>query len=441
MAELELMPATSAPTVVKHAQQAFTVWSQTALTERLSKLTPFLTELKKHKEDLARLITQEMGRPIKEARTEVDKAAEACEFMLKHAENFLQSEKTEIEPGIINELQFIPMGVVLSISPWNYPLQLALYSIFPALICGNSVIHKPARKVPLLGLKINEILTPLLPPHTFQTIIASSVVAQNIIEDEINMVALIGSTAAGRDIMRRSSKRLHNISLELGGKDAFIVLPDADLELVAKQAVVGSIKNAGQACNAVERIYVPKKLEKLFADYCVAEAKKIVVGNPMDETVTMGPLATQEQLTLVEEHILDAINKGACVLYGGRRLPGPGNFYEPTVVVDVNSTMSLMTEETFGPVIAIQGYETADEAVKLANEIPYGLAASVWTSNLELGKDIANNIHAGNVGINQLCRSHPAVPWGGTKQSGIGRTLGKYGFRAFTEMRNVRYKA
>jgi len=445
IAEFPLLQARDAPEVVSRARRAFLEWSKAPLDERLAVLAPLPERLRGHSRELSELITAEMGRPIKEARAGVEKAAETCEFILAHAKEYLAPEQSELEAGLKNELEFIPMGVVLAISPWNYPVQLALYEILPALICGNAVIHKPSRATPLIGLMLQSMFEALLSPYAhedapiLQTIIATSEVAQKIIEDKIEMVALIGSTEAGRDIMRRASVRLLNVALELGGKDALVVLPDADIREVAHAAVSGSVKNAGQACNAVERIYVPATLHDEFVRLAVEEVKKIKVGNPTDETVTMGPLALASQRDIVEAHVADALKKGAKLEYGGRRIAGPGYFFEPTVLSGVDHTMEVMTKETFGPIVAIQAYEDIEEAISLANGIPYGLTASVWTRDLERGKEIARRFHVGCVGVNHLCRSHPGAPWGGVRQSGVGRMLGKDGLRAFCEARNLRY--
>ncbi|MDO8505643.1 MAG: aldehyde dehydrogenase family protein [bacterium] len=443
--ELPLMDVSEASAVVERARQGFSVWSLVPLEKRLAVLSLFPEKLRAAREEVSELITKEMGRPIKEARAGVDKAVEACEFILDHAAQYLASEISELDAGLKNELEFIPMGVVLAISPWNYPVQLSLYEILPALICGNAVIHKPSRVTPLIGLKLQTLFDEILAPYVredtkiLQTIIATSEVAQKIIEDKIEMVALIGSTEAGRDIMRRASGRLLNVALELGGKDAFVVLEDANINETVKAAVSGAVKNAGQACNAVERIYVPASLKDEFVRLAIEEVKKIKVGNPIDETVTMGPLALSAQRDTVEAHVADALAKGAKLEYGGKRISGAGYFFEPTVLSGVNHTMDVMTKETFGPVIAIQAYRDVEEAIALANDIAYGLTASVWTRDIEQGKEIARRLHAGCVGVNHLCRSHPGAPWGGVRESGVGRMLGKGGMRAFCEARNLRW--
>lgn len=444
-AELSLLDMSEVSAVVERARKGFAWWSAIPLEKRLQALSLFPEKLRAAKKEMSELITLEMGRPIKEARAGVDKAAEACEFMLAHASEYLAPEVSKLDADLKNELEFIPMGVVLAISPWNYPVQLALYEILPALICGNAVIHKPSRATPLIGLRIQSLFDEVLAPFVsksetvLQTIIATSEITQKIIEDKIEMIALIGSTEAGRDIMRRASVRLLNIALELGGKDAFVVLDDVEVAEVVMAAVNGSVKNAGQACNAVERIYVPESLHDEFVRLAVEEVKKIKVGNPMDEAVTMGPLALAAQRDTVEAQVADAVSKGAKIEYGGKRIPGPGYFFEPTVLSGVNHTMAVMTKETFGPIVAIQAYREMEEAITLANDNVYGLTASVWTRDLERGKAVARRLHAGCVGVNHLCRSHPGAPWGGVRESGVGRMLGKDGMRAFCEVRNLRF--
>lgn len=440
IAEIPMVESAAAHEMVIRAKQGFGLWAAVPLKERLAALIPFLAALESAKEELATLITKEMGRPIVEARTSILKVVESCEYTLAHAEEFLTAEHIDLGGGVQNELQHIPTGVVLAISPWNYPLQLALYSILPALICGNAVIHKPSRITPLVGLKIQELLERCLPPAVLQTIICNGEVASQVVEDQIDTVALIGSTGVGQEVMRRAAAGLKNVMLELGGKDAMLILDDADMAAAATQGVSGSVKNAGQACNAVERIYVPAAIHDQFVQAVGLEIKKIKVGNPLDEQTTMGPLASAEQRATVEAHLADAIAKGARLIAGGKRLPGPGYFFEPTVLTGVNHAMDSMTKETFGPVVAIQSYATEEEAIRLVNDSHYGLTASVWTGNVERGKQVAEKIRAGCVGINHLCRSHPAVPWGGMRQSGIGRMLGKDGLRAFCEIRNIRYQ-
>lgn len=439
--ELPLMPPEEVPAVVTRARAAFAVWSKLPLQERLKALAPLPQLLMDHGQEFGQLVAQEMGRPIREGVTSGDHIAKSCHYALEHAEAWLKPEVQALEGGLTNELHFVPQGVVLAISPWNFPLQLALYGIWPALICGNSVIHKPARQTPLTALKLHELLAPLLPKDALQTVIATSEVTKNIIESHINMVALVGSTAAGKDIMARAAPRLLNLALELGGKDAMIILDDADLPATAKVAVDGSLKNAGQACNAVERIYVPTQLHDQLVELCKAEVTKVVVGDPMDSATTMGPLANADQLSNVEAHVADAVAKGANVIAGGKRLERAGFFYAPTILTNVSERMDIMREETFGPIIAIQAYTNVAEAIRLANDIPLGLTASVWTNNTKRGHEVAEQLEVGNVGINHLCRSHQAAPWGGTKQSGVGRLLGREGLRNFCEMKNVRFTA
>jgi succinate-semialdehyde dehydrogenase/glutarate-semialdehyde dehydrogenase len=333
-----------------------------------------------------------------------------------------------------------PYGVIGIISPWNYPFSIPATESLAALVCGNSVVLKPSELTSLAALELASLLHQAgVPKNVFQVLTGDGSTGAALINSKIDKLVFTGSVATGKRIAEEAASRLLPVGLELGGKDPMLVLDDADLDVASSGAVWGAFVNAGQACLSVERCYVHRGLYEPFLDACVSKVKRLRVGNGLDSSTDVGPLIHERQLRIVEAHVEDARARGARVLSGGARLPQLGtNFYAPTILADVNQQMRLMREETFGPLLPIMPFESDDEAIQLANDSDYGLAASIWTRSRARGENLARRIHAGTVMVNDVisCFGISEAPHGGVKASGIGRAHGRFGLE---EMVRIKY--
>lgn len=417
---------------VRKAKEAFPSWKKVPYEEKADLFKKIINELNNNKKNLAELITKEMGKPINEAEEEVESAIKRIKF-------FIDKVKEYTKPEIIDKhtLYFEPVGVVGAITPWNFPFSLPTWPIIPSLLIGNTIVFKPSELTTLIGIELIKIFNKYLPENVLNMIIGDDEIGKILVKSDVDMVSFVGSTAAGKNIMKNSSDKLHKLVLELGGKDPAIVLEDADLNFTAKAITTGALKNCGQICCSIERVYVAEKIADEFINKVAEEFKKIKVGDGLNEENNMGPLVSKQQFENFESHIEDAKQKKAKILCGGKKIEGKGYFYEPTLLANVNNEMKIMTEETFGPALPIQIVSNEEDAIKLANALPYGLTASVWTKNIEKAEKISRELEAGAVGINRTAASLNELPWGGVKQSGLGRTLSKYGIREFTNMKVV----
>jgi len=339
-------------------------------------------------------------------------------------------------------LVYAPLGVVLAITPWNYPFSISLTNVAAALIAGNTVLLKPAPATTLVGLRIGALFREAGVPEGVVGVLAvDDGLAASLVEDpRVNKIVFTGSVATGKKVMAAAARNLTPVVLELGGKDAAVVCHDADLDRAAKGVVWGAFVNAGQTCASVERVYVEQPVAEAFTARVVAETRLLRVGDPAAGEVDVGPMTMERQRQIVIEHVADAVARGARVVVGGAAPEGPGYFYPPTVLTGVDHTMRIMREETFGPVLPIMAVPTLDEAIRLANDSDYGLTASGWTRDAETARRLERELQAGVVTINDCVYSYgePTAPWGGVKQSGIGRTHGLSGLR---EMVQVKYVA
>lgn len=418
---------------VKKAKQAFPSWKKVPYTEKVEILKDIIKDLEEKKEFFAELITKEVGKPIQEAKSEVESTLGRINF-------FIENVKKYIEPEKINKkttLYFEPVGVLGAITPWNFPFSLLIWPIVPNLLIGNTIVYKPSELTTLINKQEIEIFMKHLPEGVLNLVIGADAVGKVLVKSDIDMISFVGSTAAGKDIMKNSAEKLKKLVLELGGKDPAIIFEDADIDFAVKKITKGTVRNCGQVCCSVERAYVMKDVADEFIKKVVEEFKQIKVGNGLDLETNMGPLISKPQLENFISHIEDAKKKGAKILCGGNKIEGKGYFHEPTVLTNVNQDMKIMTEETFGPALPIQIVSSREEAVRLANSLNYGLTASVWTKDTKKAERMARDLEAGSVGINQTAASINEAPWGGIKQSGLGRVLSKYGIREFTEMKVV----
>jgi len=391
--------------------------------------------LESRKNDLGRLITIEMGKPVKAAVAEVAKCANACRYYAEHAEGYLADEhvKTEAQETFI---RYEPLGTILAVMPWNFPFWQVFRFAAPALMAGNVALLKHASNVPQCALAIEEVFRDAgFTDGEFQTLlIGSEQVERVIIDPRVKAVTLTGSEPAGASVASIAAKHIKKAVLELGGSDPFIVMPSASLEDAVTTAVKARIVNNGQSCIAAKRFIVHESIAGDFEKRFVAAMEALKVGDPLDESTDVGPLATPQIADDIEKQVSDSVNAGAQLLTGGKR---DGNYYAPTVLARIPPDAPAAREETFGPVASLFRVPDIDSAITIANDTPFGLGASVWTNDRAEMDRFIDGIDTGQVFINAMVASDPRVPFGGTKHSGFGRELGAYGIREFVNVKTV----
>lgn len=422
---------------VKLARKAVKLWSEIPLKSRISSLRKIIKDLSLDSENIAKNISLEMGKILKESNFEVFSALDSIEKNIDISENTLRTEvfKNDIT---ITEIQRIPLGIVAVITPWNFPFEIPIALIVPALLAGNSIIFKPSEFTPLTGKIIFEVFNKNLPKGVINLVQGAEEVGEILLQSDIDMVAFVGSREIGRKIMKECSNRFTRMILELGGKDPMIVLKDADLKKAAEFAVKSSIRNCGQICTSVERIYVDETIYAKFEKLVFDEIKKIKVGSIYDNA-DLGPMANETQRTIVLKQVEDARKKGARVLFGGNKIERRGYFIEPALIVDTSEKLDVMTEITFGPVVAIQKVKNTDEAIEKANKSRLGLGATIWTKNHKRALEVASKIEAGMIGINKEANGVPGTPLIGIKESGYGFFGGSEGLKQFTHPKKITY--
>lgn len=396
--------------------------------------------------EVARLITREQGKPPAEAQAaEIFPSLETLKHLAHHAEAALRDEPVVSDVLLLAHkdarVTYEPFGVVLVITPWNYPLFMALSTVAAALAAGNTVVLKPAPATTLVGLKLGEIFKKAgLPDGVLSVVAVDDRLAPALVEDpRVGKVVFIGSVGTGRKVMTSAAKNVTPVLLELGGKDPAIVCRDADLDRAAQGIVWGAFMNSGQTCVSVERVYVEAPVAEAFVAKVLEETRKLRQGDPLAAEVELGPMTLESQRAIVESHVADALARGAKAETGGARPAGPGFFYPPTVLTHVDHGMRAMREETFGPLLPIMVVADLDEAVRLANDSEYGLTASGWTRDATIAARLQRELHAGVVTINDCVSSlaEPGAPYGGMGQSGFGRSHGVLGLRAMTQSKFV----
>jgi len=445
LGELDSAGPTEVRAAVARARAAQPDWNAWGIRNRVKVLRRFQPILLAHKTDIARRITLEAGKPVVEALvTEVLVVLDAARFLIDNAFAILRAERLphgnlalKAKSGrILHE----PYGVVGIIAPWNYPFSIPATEALAALVAGNAVVLKPSELTPLIALELQALLREAgVPDDVFQVLPGEGETGAALVKSAIDKLVFTGSVGTGRRIAQIAAERLLPVVLELGGKDPMLVLEDADIDSASSGAVWGAFVNAGQTCLSVERCYVHRSLYAAFVDACCEKARKLRVGNGMDPATEIGPMIHERQVRVVESQVKDATERGARVLAGGTRLRefGP-TFFAPTVLSGVDHTMRVMREETFGPVLPIAPFADDAEAVRLANDSDYGLAASIWTRNRARGERLVRQIDAGTVMVNDAvsCFSISEAPHGGVKSSGLGRTHGRWGLE---EMVRVKY--
>lgn len=434
---------------VQAAKKAFPAWRDLAAAEKRSILRRAKAILLRRAEEAARLITFEKGSPLSESfAVEVLGSLEVTDYYARNLEKSQRAKRARHHVVFFlhkrSAFHFQPLGPTLVISPWNFPFLISCYDVLSALAAGNTVVLRPSSSTPLCALLIGEIfLEAGLPPGVLNIINCRIPLAEDLItHPDIQTVMFTGSVPTGKRIMELASRNLTNIVLELGGKDPMVVCRDADLEKAARGAVWAAFMNSGQSCAAVERVYVDRDIAEEFTARVVGLTRQLRVKSPLEPDTDMGPMANAGQLRVVESHIRDAEERGARVLWGGKRLSDlPGYFIQPTVMSGVDHSMLVMSEETFGPVLPIMPFADPEEAVDLANDCLYGLTASVWTRSRKTAAWMAERIESGTVTINDHMTSfvEPAAIWGGIKQTGIGRSHGPFGRLELVNIKFISY--
>ncbi len=444
--EIETTSPEKVQKVVETAREGYKKWKDVPVEERINNLRELRELLLEKKQELASIVSSETGKPKGEAiLTELPPVLDAIRFIEKNGVSILEEN---ISLGYLNFLDRKstvfrePVGVVGLITPWNYPLGIPGSELVSSLFAGNSIVLKPAEQTTLTGLKIGELLEEAGFPNDVFHIIPGwgDITGQALVESDIDHISFTGSTKVGKSIQKTALSNQTSTHLELGGSDPAVVLEDADLELASDGIVWARFANAGQTCTAVKRVFPVESVEQKLRDLIVKKVKKLRVGYGKEEIFDIGPLINRDGLEKIKSQVQKSVEMGAQILVGGKEIEDmPGFFFEPTVLTDVSRDMPVMKEETFGPVLPIMPVKDKEEAVEMANDTNYGLTASVWTRNVELGKKLARKIDAGTVTINDHAYTYGlnATPWGGFKDSGIGRSHGKWGIEEVTKIKHV----
>lgn len=421
---------------VRRARAAQPAWARLSFRQRARVILKARDLMLAERDELARLVSRETGKPIAEAISmEIVPTLDAMHYFAHAAENLLRSQKIDIGQygmmGRSSSIRFKPLGVVGIISPWNFPLATPLDEVVMALMAGNAVALKPSELTPVIAVKIGELFRRAgLPTGLLEILTGDGSTGAALIEARVDKIMFTGSVATGKRVAEAAARYLIPVVLELGGKDPMIVLEDAEIENAARGAVWGAFANSGQACASVERCYVQESIAPKFIEKVVAETKALKQGIGTEAAVDVGSMTNLRQLQIVEDHVNDAEERGATILCGGKRGDDrEGYFYQPTVLTNVDHDMTIMRDETFGPILPVMTFKSDEEAVQLANDSAYGLTASVWTKDIARGRRIAERIEAGTVMINEVVYTHgiAQTPWGGVKDSGYGRTHGRAG--------------
>jgi acyl-CoA reductase-like NAD-dependent aldehyde dehydrogenase len=421
---------------VARAREAQKSWAALSFRERASVVMRARALVLEELEEIASLVSRESGKPAAEAISmEVVPTLDLMQFFARKTARMLRPERISI--GLYNLLgrtstiEYRPLGTVGIISPWNFPWAIPLGEVVMALMAGNAVVLKPSELTPLVGLKIADVFERAgLPEGVLEIVTGDGSTGAALVEARVDKVMFTGSVATGRRVAEAAAQRLIPVVLELGGKDPMIVFEDADIGAAVEAAVWGAFANSGQACASVERCYVHERVAEEFTSRVVEKVKTLRQGTGSVEGSDLGAMSSERQLLTVEEHVGDALSRGARAVAGGARTgDARGYFHEPTVLTGVDHTMAVMREETFGPVLPIMTFRDEQEAVRLANDSPFGLTASVWTRDIARGRRVAHSIEAGTVMVNEVLYTHgiAQTPWGGVKQSGLGRTHGRLG--------------
>jgi succinate-semialdehyde dehydrogenase / glutarate-semialdehyde dehydrogenase len=423
---------------LKRAGHAFQQHRRESFPKRAQLLVSVAALLEREKKDLARMMTLEMGKLFRASVEEIEKCARGCRYYAENAERFLEDQPAQTDAHR-SYVHYEPMGPILAIMPWNFPFWQVFRFAAPALMAGNVGILKHAANVPQCALAIEQLFCRAgFDEGAFQTLfIEAGQVEKLIVDPRIKAVTLTGSEKAGSAVGSTAAREIKKSVLELGGSDPFIVMPSTDFGLAVSTAVKARTINTGQSCIAAKRFFIADKIYDDFLEKFVQQMRTLKIGDPFDEATEIGPLATEQILKGVDEQVQKSIAAGAKLLTGGNRIAGPGFFYEPTVLVDVPRNSPAYREEVFGPVAAVFRVRDPEEAIEMANDSRFGLAASAWTNDLVEQELFASELESGMVFINAMSASDPRLPFGGVKRSGVGRELGAHGIREFMNAKTI----
>ena len=434
--------AESVATKYRAARAAQPAWAAVALAEKLAILRRFRDGVVRDLDKLAAIETSEVGKPLQQSKNELNGLLGRVDFFLAEAEATLAPRTVFDDAGMRERISHVPLGVIANISAWNYPWFVGANVFVPALLTGNAVLYKPSEFATLTGLEIARLRHEAgVPKDVFTVLVGGGAVGTALLVQPIDGVFFTGSYGTGKKIAEAVAGRMIKLQLELGGKDPSYVCEDVDIAAAVGSLADGAMYNTGQSCCSVERIYVHEKIHDAFVDAFVKEVKGFKVGKPTEPGSYIGPLTRAPQLAVLEKQVADATAKGAKLLTGGKRIPGAGNWFEPTVFANVNHSMEVMREESFGPIIGIQKVSGDDEAVKLMNDTAYGLTAGVYTKDEARAQRLLAKVNAGSVYWNCCDRVSPRLPWSGVGHSGVGLTLSTYGIETFTRPKAWHLKA
>ncbi|KAK4236226.1 hypothetical protein C8A03DRAFT_17118 [Achaetomium macrosporum] len=429
------------------ATQSFNSWRKTTLKQRQDIIKGALKLLDERKDELATELTVQMGRPIAYTAKEVSTAIKRAEYLLKISGEVLQDTPGEAEKGFKRFIRKVPVGPVLIIFAWNYPYLILVNALIPALLCGNSVILKPSPQTPTVVEQVAKAFTDAGLPHGviqyFHS--GSPIIIESIVRNpKIALICFTGSVAGGLAVQGAASTRIVNVGLELGGKDPAYVRGDVDIAWAAEEIVDGAVFNSGQSCCSIERVYVDEKIHDEFISAVQNVLKGYKLGDPLDKGTHLGPVISKRSKETIQAHIKDALDKGAVNATPATEtfdnLPERGNFIAPTLLTNVNHSMTVMKDETFGPVIPVMKVKSDEEAVELMNDSEFGLTASIWTKDTEKGYELCEAVEAGTVFVNRCDFPSPDLAWTGWKNSGKGVTLSRYGFDQFVKLKSYHLK-
>ncbi|AXI78207.1 NADP-dependent succinic semialdehyde dehydrogenase [Peterkaempfera bronchialis] len=427
---------------IGRAHDAFLAHRRTSFAERAERMRRAADLLDAERDEIARTMTAEMGKPLVQSRAEAAKCATTMRYYAEHAELFLAPELLP-DPSVVKAskamVRWQPLGVVLAVMPWNFPLWQVVRFAAPALMAGNTGLLKHSSNVPQTALYLEDLFGRAgFPEGCFQTLLIGSAEVEAVLRDpRVAAATLTGSEPAGRSVAAVAGDEIKKTVLELGGSDPYLVMPSADLDAAVATAVTGRTQNNGQSCIAAKRFLVHRDVYDAFAERFTERMRALKVGDPMDESTDIGPLATEQGRAEVEELVADAVASGATVLCGGGRPDGPGWFYPPTVLADLTTEMRIAQEEVFGPVASLYRVASAEEAVEVANATSFGLGSAAWTRDPAEQELFTAELEAGAVFVNGLVASSPQLPFGGVKRSGYGRELAALGIREFCNAKTV----
>lgn len=420
----------------QRARAGLTSWSQVPLEKRIAHIQRFYELLDQNKDDLAKTLTMEVGKPLQESYNEINGARGRIKFFIDNAQKWLTTQEMNNDGNTADLLGFDPLGVICNISAWNYPFLVGVNVFVPALIAGNSVLYKPSEFSTLTGMNIENLLHEAgIPKDAFISVIGAAKTGEALLNLPCDGYFFTGSYKTGKYIAEKVAPKLVPVGLELGGKDPLYVTDQiTDLNKVAGAVVEGCFYNNGQSCCGVERVYVHEKVYDSFMEKFIAETQKLKVGDPLSKDNQQGAITRESHISFLDSQVQDAVQKGAKLLTGGKRLD-KNNFYQPTILANVTHAMRIMNEETFGPLIGVMKVKDDNEAIKLMNDTEYGLTASVYCQDTDRAKIILSQVDAGTSYINCCDRVSPYLPWAGRKHSGLGSTLSYLGILAFAKPR------